>query len=253
MGRCVSRGPRGWSRALTTPTSLRNELSQIFLSASQAMNTIALWITEVTRMSKKRICIAGVDDSGRSFRPIARGFDWTEAHIQSAHFAVGNQIAFERTGDKSEFDYPHSTENVVVHPQTRLVALGDAVALAQRLVPRARFSVADIFAGHADAGNRWVEPGTSCPSLGGMVVARGQCQLTLSFDKLRAILPAVPKGLPVTDLALGERLKTQGWASIQQWLGNGRKVYLRIGLSHPWAKKGPPRCWIQVNAITPIP
>ncbi|MCU0984379.1 MAG: hypothetical protein MUC89_05490 [Acetobacteraceae bacterium] len=141
-----------------------------------------------------------------------------------------------------------------MRPQTQLVAQGDALALAQRLVPKAYNSVADVFAGQTDAGQRWVEPGTRCPSLGGMVVAVGQCQLTVSFGRLRAMLPAVSKGLRVTDLALDERVKSESLASVQQWLGNGRKIYLRIGLSHPWAKNGErPKCWIQVNAITPIP
>lgn len=223
------------------------------------MTTIVLWITEVTRMSGDRICIAGVDDAGRAYRPVGRRFDWTRADVHAAHFQVGNRIAFAPTGETSRFDFPHSTENLVVHPRTRLVARGDAVALALRLAPMASGSVAEAFAGAADGDNRWVAPGTRCPSLGAIVVDRRDATVSIKPVKAerrpRVALPGCTGDLAITDLALSELARTDAEA-FWRFLGSGRRLYIRLGLAHPWARPDsgePERCWIQVNAITPIP
>ena len=221
------------------------------------MNTIALWITEVTRMSEDRICIAGVDDSCRVYRPIRRDFAWTRAQIERVGIEVGSHAEFLLTCEVNNDDFPHSTENCLVRSSIRRIGGVSREALAVRLARAASPSITQAFGGYARGGNRWVEPGTTGPSLGAIVVARSAVTLCLDAKgRPRLRVPDCAGSLPITDLWLRDRVERAGAGAVSSFLDSRQRLYIRLGLAHPWAPEGsgePERCWIQVNAITPIP
>jgi hypothetical protein len=221
------------------------------------MGILRLWITEVTRMHGDRICIAGIDEAGMTCRPILRARPWTLADRERHDLRVGSVVEFELTGEVDTDDFPHATENCLVTPSPRLIRTVAAEALARRLAPRASRSISEAFGGYAQGGNRWVLPGTTCPSLGAIVVARAEAAVTIAEGgRVRIALPGCSGSLPVTDLALLAQAASPRGEALWRFLDRAPRLYIRLGLAHKWAPADggePERCWIQVNAITPIP
>lgn len=227
-----------------------------------------LSITDVTEMQADRVCIAGLDDEGVCIRPVLPG------GVRLHHLYQDYQIIV-RPRARITFDLvPCPVESP--HVEDWLIAPSPLVHVGtcggpdwEAILRRGAFDRLEAIYDGCLREGRWVEPGARTRSLGTLAGARID-QVTLlereSKSEYRLYFTdstgARYKSVAVTDLtfrafsdfeAKNEAGSAKAARQITQWLQK-RRVYLRLGLTRPWAPDGAdPVCWMQVTAIHTFP
>jgi hypothetical protein len=233
-----------------------------------------LTITDLTRMSGDKVCVAGYKDDGICIRPqfkhgsITEDWLWDHDEVVIRPFA---RVELDLIASTPEF--PH-TEDWLVDP-LHVVPMG-AVAIEDRIDFLNRIldpGVEAIFgaqmeyrASNSTRKSCWIRNGDGFCSLGTVRCRAIRQVLHYLGDngKLEYRLAFVDDSgtgyeLPVTDLAfryLLDRLREGGSpqtvASLAASKLNGREIFLRIGLARHW-EKFPDQCFVQVTGIHTFP
>jgi len=214
-------------------------------------------ITEVTRMSGGRVCVAAIDvHSGDMVRPLQPlGANWEEDKwVNKGFMKVGNVLAL-RSAAQGKSDYPHATEDYRV-AHVRLLGDVDTADLYAACVETADANIKEIFSDEVED-NKYVEAKTECRSLGCVIVPKNRLNLSVSYGKVHVNMrfSAFDWYSPsVTELGLKaisaddakEVLKDRIAAAVEP-------VAVRLGLARAWAgtdgSYNPKRCYLQVNGI----
>jgi hypothetical protein len=233
------------------------------------MARMRLLITDVTKMRDDGVCVASLDEQGRSVRPIpAAGMNHRRAHL---HLPDGQVV---KTGALVEADFtpsplqvPPHLEDLVYRPPLRLLGLADRAEFTRRLKASCAPNLRGLYGAEVhDAPKAYLRDGTGARSLGTV-----RPSLLMGFDleerkgTLRPRLRFATReengfwDLPIVDLALwgwinqvaATRSLASAQAAIDALLRRGGETYLRIGLargfSNPdWDGK---RCYLQVIGI----
>ena len=227
-----------------------------------------LHITDLTKMSGDKVCFAGLDKEGTCFRPVLRD------PLLLKHLYRGRQLIIRpRARVRFELitrpvDPPHVEDRSFEHRSIVLEGISDNLEW-EVILKRALFrSVESIFDGRLED-SRWVLPGSPTRSLGTIAgVAIDRLILEERNSKLEYRLSFVDGvGVPYNSIAVTD-LTFRKFTDIQieqegSPLEAARKitsllkkmrVYLRLGLTRPWAPPGQtPVCWLQVTGIHTFP
>ncbi len=231
-----------------------------------------MFVTDVTRMEGRRICVGGYLDDGGAVRPLVGRSGPDEAWLQQAHgglvvpFAV---VELRISGKPKGCHAPHTEDRLTPkrgHRVQRTLTVQERVDLLERTsLPsvRAIFGVTI----HGDGPGNWgryVLSGQGTRSLGTVRVAeiedilyrhypeRNRWDYRLRFrDGTGEVYQ-----LAVVDLAFRaqlDALRDSGMAphavaaAMRDGL-RGQRVYLRVGLARGWAKH-PDRCYLQLTGV----
>lgn len=222
-----------------------------------ADETRHILVTEVTRMSGGRVCVAGLDiHNGTMVRPLQpSGANWEEAKWVPKFMKVGNLLSLEPAA-KGTSDYPHRTEDYRVSKVTRLEEVS-AEQLYEACLETADGSIDDIFDGelHDD---KYIDDKTECRSLGCVIVPKNKLTANVSYDKphLNMHLGGFDWYNPsITELGLRSVPAENAQNQLQARIAAATKApAIRLGLARAWAGKGentydPKRCYLQINGI----
>ena len=227
-----------------------------------------LSITDVTEMHADRVCIAGVDDHGVCLRPVLPGGVRIHHLYQDYQVVVRPRARITFDLEPCPVEAPH-VEDWQINPSPLVLeGIWGGPDWEATLRKGAFDSVESIFEGHLQE-SRWVLPGAPTRSLGTLAgVQIDQVALVDRESKLECRLYFTDRtdtryrNIAVTDLtfrvfsdfeAKQESGSTKAARKITQWLQK-RRVYLRLGLTRPWAQPGArPVCWMQVTAIHTFP
>lgn len=214
-------------------------------------------VTEVTRMSGGRVCVAGIDiHSGNMVRPLQPGgANWEESKwVDKGFMKVGNLLTLDPAA-KASSDYPHRTEDFRV----ARVGILEKVSLAKlhaACVETADDSIEEIFSGALND-DKYVDEKTNCRSLGCVIVPKDKLSLSVTYEKVHVNMhfggfdwysPSV------TELGLRSIAADDARTQLQERIaGATESVAIRLGLARAWAGSGnvynPKRCYLQVNGI----
>lgn len=214
-------------------------------------------VTEVTRMSGGRVCVAGIDIHGGSMvRPLQpSGANWEENKWVPGYMKVGNLLAFEPAA-KGNSDFPHRTEDFRVAKVTLLEEVS-AAQLYEACADTADDSIDDIFDGELKE-DKYIDDKTECRSLGCVIVPKNKLMVNVSFDKphLNMNLGGFDWYNPsITELGLRSIPAEAARAQLQERIAGATKApAIRLGLARAWAGPvnhtyDPKRCYMQVNGI----
>jgi len=228
-----------------------------------------LAITDLTRMQRGSVCIAGYDKDGICFRPILPPPGIKETSL----FVDGQPIIFPFAVVEYDLTYPrpqppHTEDHDYDATSIRFFRRVRAEN-RERLLSLSLFeSIESIFeqAIHDDWGY-YVMDGVGPRSIGTVLpqdIAEVKYEKDTSgkWDYRLRFVDGVGRNyrLKITDLTWHyycdslrdeQNQPTEIALSLTQMLQT-RKVYLRIGLSRGWAEY-PERCYLQVNAIHTFP
>ncbi len=237
-----------------------------------------LIITDVTRMSGSRVCVAGITEDGRTIRPTLPfpGIqeDWLYTNKQCV-IRPFSEVVLGLLCHQS--NPPPHTEDWVIDPAikkfTRILDNQEKKDLLNNIAfPK----VSDIFEAeiHTDIGN-YIREGEGVRSLGtikAQSIAFVSCEEKtdeLKTDEQKNMINILFKdasnqeySLAVTDLTFRyyvnylheiEGLRHGSIGLKVQRLLNQRETYLRIGLTRPTWKKYPHRCFLQINGVYSFP
>lgn len=217
-----------------------------------------LTITDLTKMSGDRVCIAGIDSDGVCIRPVLPPPGILRKHLQAEDRTAIKpraKIEFELLPTASAA--PH-TEDMEFEVDTwRYLGDCDDKEWVQLLDRDADPSIETIFAGALQE-HKYVLPGEAPRSLGTVRAARVHHMrlfdryqppsLRLRFSDAAGVV----YDLPINDLAYRERVTTRSAAGQEtQALRSTPVLFLRVGLGRPWRRPGDPeeRCWLQITGI----
>lgn len=219
-----------------------------------------LAVTEITRMSGGRNCIAAYAiDYGAMVRPLksAREMYWTDEELDAFDWQVYGCYRVKPAGVNPPRGFPHRNEDLLIDPDS---VCSERPLRAPSLLAEVRNTVAssllDLFYGCL-CGGRFVEEGADCPSLGAIELPRYRIAFFLNeFDKLRCRMP-VGDGfwthLPVVSKDFEWVQSDHHVDEIHEALEMWSHCHLRIGLAHPWEGRygeyDPRRCYAMLNGL----
>jgi hypothetical protein len=215
-------------------------------------------ITEITRMSNGKVCVAGIDlSTGRTVRPLQRnGHNWEEDKwVGAGKLCVGNLVQVE-TIPHQPSDYPHASEDIWI---SRVVSSTKRPAgeLYFYCKEGADPDLQTLFANHL-TGDKYIVAKSKCRSLGCLMVPAGKTRAEASFGKVRVIFDDRFNHrhyLTITELETHKCGDADtGAAALQARLRSASGlVALRLGLARAWSgadqEYEPPRCYLQLNGI----
>ncbi|MBN1427374.1 MAG: hypothetical protein JXB07_03255 [Anaerolineae bacterium] len=228
-----------------------------------------LAITDLTRMQRGCVCIAGYDKEGRCIRPVLPPPGITEASLYADERPIVFPFAVVECDLLFPISQPPHTEDHIYVPSSLAFVRWVKDDKRERLLGMALFeSVEAIFEQeiHDDWGF-YVMDGTGPRSIGAVIPERivgvkyemdtsGKWDYRLQFVDGRGR----SYRLKITDLTWhyycnslrdGNHKPAQIAAGLTGML-RSCKVYVRIGLARGWAEH-PERCHLQVNAIHTFP
>lgn len=221
-------------------------------------NTRQVLITETTRMSGDKVCVAGIDIySGQMVRPLqGDGSNWEERKwVDKGLMVVGNILSLTPALNRS-VAFPHATEDLRLK-SVGMLGKSNKAELFNACIETSNDDIATLFM-HSLIDLKYAPDGTRCPSLGGFRVSASNLRAESSFEKPKVIYTD-PRGgrhyLSVTDLEVKNMELSAGVNVLNEQLSNvGRdQVVLRLGLARGWAgandKYNPRRCFLQLNGI----
>jgi hypothetical protein len=214
-------------------------------------------VTEVTRMSGGRVCVAGLNiHDGTMVRPLQpSGANWEEAKWVPKFMKVGNLLSLEAAA-KGTSDYPHRTEDFRVSKVTLLEEV-PADQLYEACAVTADDSIDDIFDDELKE-DKYIDDKTECRSLGCVIVEKNKLTANVSYDKphLNMHLGGFDWYNPsITELGLRSGSAESARDQLQARIAGATKPpAIRLGLARAWAGTGentydPKRCYLQVNGI----
>ncbi len=227
-----------------------------------------LHITDLTRMSGDKVCFAGLDEEGACFRPVL------QEPLLLKHLYRGSQLVVRpRARVRLELttrpvDPPHVEDRSFEHRSMVLEGISDNLQWEGALKKGLFNSVESIFDGCLKD-RRWVLPGAPTRSLGTIAaVSVERLVLEERDSKLEYRLSFIDgAGVPYNSVAVTD-LTFRRFADIQieqegspleaatklTLLLKKMRVYLRLGLTRPWAPSGQaPVCWLQATGIHTFP
>ena len=229
-------------------------------------------ITDQTQMpTSNRVCIVGIDETGRCIRPI-----YNEFGVPKTLLYVDDNLVI-RPKARVEFDF-HDISVVPPHIEDKgfapdyIVKKGFCTEAEwdSALKKNSFTKVSDIF-NNLLVGNRWVAPGTNTRSISTLSRVKIDAVNLNEWDnKLRYRLSFYDTSrelfdIPISDLAFRElcykevKRESKDRMEVAQRLTNllttASRVYLRLGLARPWAQPGSSesRCYLQVTGIYSFP
>lgn len=215
-------------------------------------------ITEVTRMTGGKVCVAGLDiATGKLVRPLKPdGSNWEEAEwVETDYLRVGNIVGLTPASPSASTHFPHATEDFRCSYVTSL-AVATPTQLYQACVETADHDIDTLFANQS-IGGKYVIDGTKCRSLGCVMVDAADLRLSEFYEKVQVSwqdsarnwhnLRVTEVGIRTPDAAVGLRLLR---ARLLHVTGD---VALRLGLARGWdgndANFDPKRCYLQLNGL----
>jgi hypothetical protein len=229
-----------------------------------------LLITDVTRMREDHVCVAALDERGRSVRPLP-GVNVN--HRRSDLRTPGGEVVRPRALVEGSFVAPgglrppHLEDLVYQKAGLRIPAVLSQQEFTARLKSSCLRGVADLYgSGLRGAPRAYLAGGTGHCSLGTVSPARpprlrlaayqGKLRVRLEFETER---DDSPWDFPVADLAafghiesqLGKLALPKLESTINAGLARSRSVYLRLGLARPFQAGlySESRCYVQVIGI----
>ena len=232
-------------------------LSDLLVGNAKAGDRQVL-ITEVTRMTEGKVCVAGLDvATGKMVRPLKPdGSNWEEAEwVQTDYLRVGNIVGLTPASSSASTHYPHATEDFRCTYVTSL-AVATPTQLYRACVETADPDLDTLFASQL-VGRRYVIDGTKCRSLGCVLVDAEDLSLSVPFDKVRVSWQeplTVWHNLSVTEVAIRTPDADVGLRLLRaRLLHVTGDVALRVGLARGWegadGSYDPKRCYLQLNGL----
>lgn len=221
-------------------------------------NTRQVLITETTRMTGDKVCVAGIDiHSGAMVRPLqGNGTNWEEGNwVDKGYMIVGNILSLTPALSKS-MAFPHATEDLRV---ARVGVLGKSseTELFDACIETSNDDIETLFM-NSLIDLKYTQDGTRCPSLGGLNVSASNLRAESRYNKPKIVYADRRGGrhyLSVTDLEIKKMEPRASVNRLSERLSNvGRgQVVLRLGLARGWAgannEYNPKRCYLQLNGI----
>ncbi len=223
-------------------------------------------VTDLTRMGGDRVCVAGVDPDGFTWRPepgSAAGVRRADLKMDDG-VNVGPGSVVEFFGEPKVDKTPPHIEDFVYRRRMNVVRHANDSEWLRALVCTTFPSVSDIFDGFIRNG-RFVPPGSETRSLGTIIPISSSIELRIEDPEKPALRlsfrdqsEARYVRWAVNDLALAtyvtERCAAGNSHQAIESEINGRisripELYLRVGLTRPWSATGPEQCWAQITAI----
>lgn len=228
-----------------------------------------LVITDLTRMSGTRVCLAGYTKQGDCVRPELPYGQFTEDWLFRDGRAVVRPFAAIEVDLDRHIPHPPHTEDWLVRPGPAVargqVAPGDRQKFLDRITDP---DLNGIFGTRVHQENGWwVEAGQGTRSLGTVkarlweVFHRAKDGGGWDYRLVFTDASGQRYRLAVTDLAFRyfvdykrqvDEVSGVGPADAVSRALKGTEVYLRLGLARNWPKF-PERCYLQVNGIYSFP
>jgi len=221
-------------------------------------------ITDLTVMAEGgRLCIAGWDLEGeRMVRPLPDGHHWLPEVVDYLCIVPGVTIRVHPVG-RSSRDFPHRTEDLPIDSNSvRVVEYGfrDWVGVAG---PKVAPSISAGFAGNVCHNSEYrgvlqgvhVMPGTRCPSLAAINIARAQVRLFEdSYGALKAEVEDNETNycVKVTSRRLRDAWDRGGVDAATATLPVRGVFHVRLGLAHAHARPNAndaPKCFMMLNGV----
>lgn len=232
-------------------------------------------ITDLTRMQRNRVCVAGVLPSLECVRPISPGTNLHEGWLFQNRpyvlkpFAVIEMELIRPVPDRVA---PHieDWEVDLAYTYCHQLTAFDRYELLHTLTSSHLRSVFGVdISRESSARGAWIQQGTGIRSLGTIhlrrvidvefeISPRGKASYRLEFEDEAGDI----YHLPVTDLAFRMHLDAMvvqdglsdgtAAAAVCQRLTQADDVFLRLGLARNW-ERYPDRCYLQVNGIYSFP
>lgn len=219
---------------------------------------VQILVTEVTRMSGKTICVAGIRlDDGRCVRPLKwNGNNWTADKVPSL-FQVGALIDGTIRPAQVPGALPHRREDLRLSADPTRVGSATQTETYDTLLALAKSSV-QAGLGIAPENSTYVVEGTDCASLFGMRVRANKIVVERTRYETGKVKTRARVGddynFPVTAFDQFTDAAAESLRGTLRSIGNAQ-IILRCGLARPWPKHTPRRCYIQINGfiLPPIP
>jgi len=233
------------------------------------MGRMRLLITDVTRMKGDGVCVASLDEQGRSVRPIpAAGTNHRRAQLLLPDGEVVKPGALvEADFTPSPLQVAPHLEDMVYRPPLRMLGLADRAEFTQRVKASCALTLRSLYDAEVhDAPKAHLLEGTGARSLG---TVRPSLLLSFGLEERKGTLRPRLRfatreddgfwDLPIVDLALwgwinqvaATRSLASAQAAIDAILMRGGETYLRIGLARGFSNPdwGEKRCYLQVIGI----
>ncbi|HKP97835.1 MAG TPA: hypothetical protein VJ385_19010 [Fibrobacteria bacterium] len=224
-------------------------------------------ISEVTRMSKGRYCVAGWDFHGNKMvRPLQSSGDNWRFGTDRSIFSVGKLVNCVPIGSPRNA-YPHATEDLRLASPPNLLRIFDEPETYLLLLDKAFKSLRQLF-GVSLLEDKFIPEGTQCRSLGGVRIARRRVNfIEDTFGRLRLNVldnDGIQYQLAVTCDRLKHLFSSSnddsepqyGLSEANAWLSEtpeNEDLILRVGLARGWngnsSDWNPLRCYAQLNGI----
>jgi hypothetical protein len=230
-------------------------------------------VTDLTKMRGDWVCIAGIDQSGKSIRPILKS---RAGGVSRSCLYIGNRLAIQPRA-KIGFNFrsvrvepPHIEDLGFVPSSISYQGVCNDVEWESVLKSNLFHSVQDIYDGLLQSPH-WVHPGAKTRSLGTVI---GVEIIDITFeerdDKREYRMHFVDsKGhryssVIINDLAFQafaaaevKRLQSNVSAArlVRNLIKRTDRLYVRLGLARPWLNPNTGRieCWMQVTGIHTFP
>jgi hypothetical protein len=228
-----------------------------------------LIITDVTRMSGQRVCVAGIDREGKSYRPI---LDDGDGHISEEWlYDDSGPVIFPFSCVEFDLlkhipDAPH-TEDWIVDSEFK--RLNSTCTERRELLEKiADESVTDIFDAEIQHNpGSYIREGDGDRSLGTVEAQVIDCFYGISFDNWDYRITFTDcvnqrYSLKVTDLSFRyycdhlrdeEKLQPDKISAKLNKHLSSNATYLRIGLARPTWQKHPHCCFLQITGVYTFP
>jgi hypothetical protein len=224
-----------------------------------------LVVTDVTQMPQADyVCVVGVDEKGRSIRPICEG------GFKKRYLTQDNRVIIMPTA-KVEFDLytteinPPHVEDMAFSPNSIVNKGFCSHSEWEKVLQQTSFqTVEENFEGYLK-NKGWVMPGSNTKSIGTLSSAR-IIDIDLTFESIKPRITFVDisnqeYNRPSSDLTLWnycyfkvkkqENSRSVTEQELIKLIKSHNKLYLRLGLARPWKQDN--KCWLQVTGVYTFP
>ncbi len=222
-------------------------------------------VTDVSRMGGERICLAGVDADGRTWRPEPEnrlGLQRTDLKTASDELIRTGSVVEFFGRPKDPIEPPH-VEDVVYLGKLKFIRHANESMWIDAM-QATRFPSVDAVFNHFMRGRRYVPPLSKTRSLGTVIPVASTVECTVTDASKPTIRMRFKDstgtdyaGWAVNDLALVEyvsgcdfegMIDREIGSRVTRSLRRAEQLFLRVGLTRPFPAENP-QCWAQVTGI----